>query len=202
MCKNQINLKIHNICAMAIDTLFKKIQVEIKDLVSGCDLFLQENIHPTVSDCENIQNKLTLLQQHLAVFRYLKTEREISPSYAIHQKVSEKTSVIENVKEVITPEVIQKKVHNDSIPLTKSDEPKIEVANLKKLSIGLNDKFRFINELFNQNNHEYNIAIEQLNALHNWHETETYLNSLKNLYGWKDDKDSVKYFYVLVKQRF
>ena len=70
------------------------------------------------------------------------------------------------------------------------------------MAIGLNDKFRFINELFSQNPAEYNIAIEQLSGLNTWAEADIYMNSLKSLYAWRDSQETVKQFYSIVKKRF
>ncbi len=86
--------------------------------------------------------------------------------------------------------------------ISEITQPNNKNTDLKKLNIGLNDKFRFINELFKQNTSEYNIAFEQLNALKTWDESELYLNSLKELYLWKENSDNVKYFYSIAKKRF
>jgi hypothetical protein len=130
-----------------------------------------------------------------------KLNKELSPSFAIHAKVSEVELPPE--MEPAMPEQKQEPVLQTIRP---ADEPK-PVHNdppkrLASLSIGLNDKFRFINELFSQNNSEYAIAVEQLNNLRNWHDTEVYLNSLKDLYEWKSNSEVVRYFYSMLKKRF
>ena len=80
---------------------------------------------------------------------------------------------------------------------------KVSTENsIKPIIIGLNDKFRFINDLFVKKADEYNLAIEQLNNLNTYNDCEIYLNSLKKLYGWKDDNEVVNLFYALVKKRF
>ncbi len=72
----------------------------------------------------------------------------------------------------------------------------------KRLEIGINDKFRMINELFTQSNVEYTTAIEQLNTCMSLEESEDYLNNLKSLYNWKSDAPIVKTIYVLNQKRF
>jgi flagellin-specific chaperone FliS len=72
----------------------------------------------------------------------------------------------------------------------------------KRLEIGINDKFRMINELFAQNNVEYTTAIEQLNVCMSLEESEDYLNNLKALYSWKSDAPIVKTIYALNQKRF
>ncbi len=78
-------------------------------------------------------------------------------------------------------------------PASKSGTP---------LAIGLNDKFRFINELFGQNGKEFGLAIEQINSITNKAECEVYLTNLKSLYHWDEQKETVKYFLQLVRNRY
>ncbi|MGZ4089816.1 MAG: hypothetical protein ACXVNO_03795 [Bacteroidia bacterium] len=109
-------------------------------------------------------------------------------------------SEIETVIKEIKLETEKKIEPEVSLPPQK--EITKEEKNLPPLTFGINDKFRFINELFKQNNSEYNIAIEQLASLGTWAEAELYLRSLKGLYDWKDNADVVVYFYSLVKKRY
>ncbi|MBN8703245.1 MAG: hypothetical protein J0M08_09270 [Bacteroidetes bacterium] len=62
--------------------------------------------------------------------------------------------------------------------------------------IGINEKFMFINQLFNGNSHEYTIALNQINNILSEDELETYLDNLKSIYSWNDEKkDTVESFY-------
>ncbi|MBL7932584.1 MAG: hypothetical protein JNL60_11820, partial [Bacteroidia bacterium] len=169
-------------------------------------------------------------------YKYNKQNKEISPSFTLHAKLSEveivnpvpvsepfkpitetKTTagIVEPKKEEPVSEQTKLQEKNTA-PVAdnlkeKTPEPEPEKFEFEKreaskpipsLSVGINDKFRFINELFSQNSVEYNIAVEQINNLKNWPDTEIYLNSLKNVYGWKDNLEVVKYFYSQVKKRF
>ncbi len=71
-----------------------------------------------------------------------------------------------------------------------------------KLNIGLNDKFRFINELFNQNANEYNIAIEQFNTITTLNDAERFCTSLSSLYNWNEKSETVKYFITIINIKF
>jgi hypothetical protein len=73
---------------------------------------------------------------------------------------------------------------------------------VKKLEIGINDKFRMINELFSQSNVEYTTAIEQLNICSSLEESENYLNNLMDLYNWKNESPIVKTLYAINQKRF
>lgn len=194
---------------MSLEKVLHKIQSQINDLTPTLELFVDETIQPTVDTCEKLQQQLVQIQENLSVYKYNKINKEISPSFSIHAKVSEKELPKEKVEEIkndikltITeekPEILQPKI-----------EPKVEVkteeANESKIIlpmlIGINDKFRFINELFKQNNSEYNIAIEQLNTLKNWRDTEIYLNSLRTLYEWKENNEVANHFFSIAKKRF
>lgn len=184
---------------MATEKILKKIREEVKSITEGLELFLDQDVQPSVTDCEGLQKQLTDIQESIAVYKFQKKEKEISPSFNIHAKVSEKAADITIVKEQIIPE--QKTEITFQKPLEKEIINHTE-KKIAPLVIGINDKFRFINELFKQNNSEYNIAIEQLSSLQSWIEADIYLTSLKGLYDWNDNSDVVTYFYSVIKKRF
>ncbi len=153
-----------------------------------------------LKDCDSLQEQLVRLQENIAVYKYNKQEREISPSFNIHAKVSNTDIVLEKKEEA--KEIIKEETKN-----TLEEKAKIKTEEKPQnpslpLSIGINDKFRFINELFNQNSGEYNIAVEQLGGVNSWSEAELYLNSLKTVYNWNESQEVVNYLYSLVKKRF
>jgi hypothetical protein len=190
---------------MALEKILHKIQSQINDLTPTLELFVDETIQPTVDNCEKLQQQLVQLQENIAVYKYNKINKEISPSFSIHAKVSEKELPKEKVEEIkndikVTiqeerPELLQPKIE------PKTEEPS-ETKIILPMLIGINDKFRFINELFKQNNSEYSIAIEQLNALKNWRDAEIYLNSLRTLYEWKENNEVANLFFSIAKKRF
>jgi hypothetical protein len=182
---------------MSPDKILHKIQVQINELAPVLELFLDDTVQPSVSDCENLQKQLSTFQENLAVYKYNKQNKELSPSFKIHAKLSEK------VENAIKEEMPLKKEIKEEPKQVAPEIPHTQPIRSKSpLIVGINDKFRFINELFSQNSSEYNIVLEQLNNLNTWNETEIYLNSLKNVYGWKDHTEVVKYFYALTKKRF
>jgi len=205
MWQNQIIFSYKYSQKMLLEKVLHKIQSQINDLTPTLELFVDETIQPSVDTCEKLQQQLNSLQENLAVYKYNKINKEISPSFSIHAKVSEKELPKETMEELkkeikVTiheerPEILQPKI-----------EPKTEEVNESKIIlpmlIGINDKFRFINELFKQNNSEYSIALEQLNALKSWNDAEIYLNSLKTLYQWKENSEVANLFFSLAKKRF
>jgi len=188
---------------MSLEKVLQKIHGEIKDLAPSLELFLDETIQPSVDDCEKLQKQLTELQENVSIYKYNKLNKEISPSFNIHAKVSQKENEVKPVRAAEEKEKTRNTENSEDAHL--SDEHTPQPSSRKRypnLAINLNDKFRFINELFAQNNSEYHIALEQINNLKNWSDTEIYLNSLKNLYEWRDNAEVVKYFYRVVKKRF
>lgn len=188
---------------MSLEKILQKIQSEMKELTSTLELFFEDTIQPSVSDCENLQRQLVLLQENLAIYKYQKLNKEISPSFNIHARVSE-VQIPEQKAKVTEPEIKKPPVAEEK-RIVKEEQQSEKTGGAKiphKMAINLNDKFRFINELFAQNSSEYNIAMEQLNNLRNWNDTEIYLNSLRNLYSWDENKDIVTYFYALIRKRF
>lgn len=191
---------------MSLEKILHKIQSQINDLAPTLELFIDETIQPSVESCETLQEQLNKLHENIAVYKYKKINNEISPSFNIHAKVSETTIVSEKITEVQTektPEPTEDKVQEKiEIVDIKTEVLETENKSFSPISIGINDKFRFINELFKQNGSEYGIALEQLNSLKSWNETETYLISLKNLYNWNETNDVVKYFFSIAKKRY
>ncbi|MBL7930637.1 MAG: hypothetical protein JNL60_01980, partial [Bacteroidia bacterium] len=54
---------------MATDKVLLKIQNQIKDLAPTLELFVDENVQPSVMDCNTLQKQLTELQENLAVYK-------------------------------------------------------------------------------------------------------------------------------------
>lgn len=185
---------------MSIDQTLGKLQSIIHETLPNLELFVDGNVHPSSQDCENLQKQLCELQDKLSVYRHLKTNKEISPSFGIHSKVSEaivkkeEVKATEELKQDIPP------VKKEEVQEVKHEQKKD--AGQKKLEISLNQKFQFINELFNKNDAEYNSAVVELNNCESWADAESYLLGLKSVYNWKDHNDTYKRLKELSKKRF
>lgn len=205
MWQNQIIFSYKYSQKMSLEKVLHKMQMQINELAPTLELFVEETIQPSVSNCEKLQQQLTELQENLAVYKYNKINKEISPSFSLHAKISEKEILQPNI-EIPTPELkVTEKNKSEAEQNIQEIFEEIIIESIQApiaFTIGINDKFRFINELFKQNNAEYNIAIEQLSVLKNWDDSEMYLNSLKSLYNWKENNEVVIYFYSITKKRF
>ena len=121
------------------------------------------------------------------------------------QTVENKISVIQSVDDVLATNEEAKSVHNAPEALNKSETIDLgneQPKNIKKLELSLNDKFRIINELFNQNQQEFTIVIQQLNSVNNLKDAEIYINGLIELYKWDIEKPALKILIRIVNKRF
>jgi hypothetical protein len=71
-----------------------------------------------------------------------------------------------------------------------------------RTSIGINDKFLFINELFEGNMRIYDEAIQKLNTSSNMAQAELLMLDLKIVYNWESESPTVKKFVELVRRKF
>ena len=72
-----------------------------------------------------------------------------------------------------------------------------------KAAIGINEKFLFINQLFDGNLHDYSEAVEKLNAMKDLATAKQFVSAeLSNRFNWEHSNDHVKNFMELVERRF
>lgn len=210
---------------MQTDILQKQLQTSLQELKASIEKF-EKHPSPSTQYAEQLHSAIHQTNKLISAFLVLKEHKDISPDLNLHLKLmtvpttEEKSAIIEPIKEqVIDPVSVVvkeevKPVEEIKTPvIEKAKEPMIErvqpqvietpvAKDLPKMAININDKFRFINELFAANSTEYNIAIEQINAVANLSELNNYLNGLKSIYAWKDDNEVVKNLYALAQKRF
>ena len=187
---------------MPVDKNLGKVRAQIEEIKPLLEDFFDQLVQPGVEECTKLQKYLCVLQEELAVYKHTKQTHEISPSFNLHAHISEAADVVkQQAAPPPEPPPPTPSEPNKPKPAPEQEQQGENIAR-HPLQIGLNDTFRFINELFHHNDAEYKIAMEQLSNLQTWSETELYLNSLKNLYEWRDNEETVKYFYSLVKKRF
>lgn len=87
----------------------------------------------------------------------------------------------------------------------KKEEMPAPVASkkeLKKMAIGINDKFQFTKELFGGDAKKYSEAIEKLNMLSIAAEADLYFKSLVELNSWDEESETVQHLQKLMVKRF
>lgn len=195
-----------------------QLQIQIQELLPTLELFLEEDPNINKLNCENLQSQINSLEERLAIFKH-------SLSASTHEKINTKVEVesvelpieVKQAIEIPAVDSNQQKIEDvQKIELKKEEsvaEQKNETSSriieevrststLKPLIIGINDKFRFINELFAQSAPEYSVAIEQINSMSTSNEANNYLSNLKSVYEWQENNETVKQFYALVKKRY
>jgi len=133
------------------------------------------------------------------------------------EKKPEQAALFDPVKDVPTlahhKEVYElNDVHIDGDSLNdKLKEEKTEVRSTIKndmvhdlrKAIGINDRYRFINELFRGDEDMYERSIKTINGFTSLAEADTWIQrELKVKVGWNDNNETVKDFDQVVKRRF
>jgi hypothetical protein len=95
-------------------------------------------------------------------------------------------------------EEISEKVNEESLA---EKFQKNKITDLKE-AIGINEKFYFINELFDGVMKEYNEAIETLNSKPSKEEALIYLSQLKEDRAWKEDAEAFGQLRDVLERRF
>jgi hypothetical protein len=199
---------------MQTDILLKQLNSSLAELKAAVDKF-QKHPSPSTDYAEQLHSAIYNSNKLVSAYLVLKEHKDVSPDINLHMKLmnvptnEEKEAIVEPIKQNISEpvkievkpiEVIKEPViEKQTVPV---EEVKPATKEYPKMSININDKFRFINELFGSNANEYNIAVEQMNSVSTRHEMNTYLSGLKSIYTWDDDKEVVKNLYSIANKRF
>lgn len=133
-----------------------------------------------------------------------------SVDYTQNEPVKSKESVITPVVEK-PKEVFAKPEETIEIPKIETVVSKKEVAEkialepIKDLrsAIGINDKFQFMEELFNKDESLFESSIKTINSYKNIAEAQFWIKqNLRNKYNWVEESTAVMAFDQLVKRRF
>jgi hypothetical protein len=136
-----------------------------------------------------------------------------SVDYAVAEsiKVEETTIAAEPILMTKPKEVFVEEKPVMEVPKTETIETKKEVAEkialqpIKDLraAIGINDKFQFMEELFNKDEALFESSIKTINAYKNFAEAQFWIKqNLRNKFNWAEESATVMSFDQLVKRRF
>jgi hypothetical protein len=172
----------------------KEAAARVKGYISQ----LEAENHFTRSEAEEFLTQVEKLYRNLSVYEHSLKDDEVASDLKVHLKIMQTVSNIESnvVAEKITEPVQEVK---QEIP---EEIKKPEDTILKTIELSINNKFRIANELFAQSQIEFQAALQQLNTISSQEEAGRYLDSLKQVYNWKDENPLVKSFYALVQKRF
>jgi len=201
---------------MQTDILLKQLYSSLGELKVIIEKF-EKHPSPSTQYAEQLHSAIYHSNKLVSAYLVLKEHKDVSPDINLHMKLmsvptaEEKTAIVEPIKEQVIVEPVKEVVKPIEVikepVVEKVVEPVVEIKpvvakEFAKMSININDKFRFINELFASNANEYNIAVEQMNSVNSLDEMMSYLKGLTSIYGWKEDNEVVKNLFALAQKRF
>lgn len=158
---------------------------------------LENDQHLTASEAQELLDHVEKMYRNLCVYAHTLKSHELTGDLQVHMKIMQTVTMENNVAAEKVVEAVKEEKKE-----TIKQSPVEEVVILRKIELSINNKFRIANELFNQNQLEFNAAFNQLNSINTLGEAMRYLESLKQVYNWKDENPLVKNFYALVQKRF
>ena len=182
---------------MQRDLVLQQLKEEAKKVAQHAMQLQQDGVLMRM-EAERFLSDVEKLYRNLAVYAHvLKNEGDLE----VHLKIMQTVPLVE------AHPVIEKKEEPIQLTIEEKVEEIISIVNkeepvLKKIEFSINDRFRVINELFEQSQPEFLAALQQINSIYTLEESIFYLDSLKEIYGWKKDNDLVKSIYALVNRRF
>lgn len=199
---------------MQTEILQKQLHSSLQELKTAIEKF-EKHPSPSTQYAEQLHTAIHASNKLVSAYLVLKEHKDISPDLNLHIKLmnvptpEEKSAIIEPIKEQViveqtTPVKNEVKSNEGAKEESAAQAPELNpaVKEFPKMTVNINDKFRFINELFASNATEYNIAIEQINTIHSEIELNNYLKGLSSIYMWKEDQEVVKNLFSLAKKRF
>lgn len=103
--------------------------------------------------------------------------------------------------ELETPETLGERLQQEQDP-TLADKLQHSALNSLQSAIGINDKFLFVNELFNGSMEKYNRSIANLDDLKTLNGALIYLNELRIELQWNSSNEAYKKLLELVHRKF
>ena len=182
---------------MQRDLVIQQLKAEAQKVAQHAAQLKQDEVL-TRTEAEQFLSDVEKLCRNLAVYVHvLKNQGDLQ----VHLKI------MQSVPPVEVPPVIEKKEESVQLSIEEKIEEIISVTtseniSLKRIEFSINDRFRITNELFAQSQQEFQVAWQQINAITTLDESIFYLDSLRQIYGWKPDSDLVKTIYVMVNKRF
>lgn len=200
---------------MQTDILLKQLYSSLGELKVAIDKF-EKHPSPSTQYAEQLHSAIYQSNKLVSAYLVLKEHKDVSPDINLHMKLmsvpttEEKAAIVEPIKEQVIVEPVKEIIKSVEVikepVIEKVIEPiaekKSEAKEFPKMTININDKFRFINDLFASNANEYNIAIEQMNSVNSLDEMMSYLKGLTSIYAWKEDNEVVKNLFALAQKRF
>ena len=201
-----------------------KLRHELEDLIEGIQSHLSntKEFNPIPSlELQLIVSKIEKLHQKAIIFQYLNQNAPVIDSMKaadILKKVEEERvegevevkQVEAEVKQVEAAEVKQveaakteEKIKPVSLePIRIEAAPNVQVSHEIRRFIGINDKFLFINQLFQQKADIYESALDRINQCTSIEKAVVLLNQLAEELNWTADNELTEAFFAIVRRTF
>ncbi|GMT44905.1 MAG: hypothetical protein IEMM0006_0737 [bacterium] len=140
-------------------------------------------------------------------------EKSVEP-FAEEKPVEEKPEPVERTEKPAELPKTTLDLFSEALPetlgdtLTPTEKPAVadslQISGINDLreAIGINDKFLFINELFNGDLERYNKVIDELNGFSGLSGAQTYLTELQVQYQWAENGPAYQKLNVLLERKF
>lgn len=181
---------------------------EASDAMDKATAFSRDEVEGLIKMVEELNKKCHVLEYLNA--NPTATEKPIiitpEPVVTVPEPIINPVAEVEIISEepvvetAPTPEVTPDK--EEIVEKVEAGNAPLKSASLKKITIGINDKFQFIKELFSGNGAEYEKAINKLNTLENLTAAENYFNSLAESNNWDEEAETVIRLKEMINGRF
>jgi hypothetical protein len=152
----------------------------------------------------NLMNNVTIIESEIETTVTFKKPEEVIV-------VKEEVKITKTLFDDYTPTIAEKFHHEESVydrmSKTKTDvsiAEKMQTKSVEDLqkSIGINERFLFLNELFNGNPQHYTEAITRLNSFTNLQDAKAFLNeNLSVKYAWNKQSTAYTELLKLIERR-
>ena len=185
----------------------ESVEARYNELESTLDATLVKKYNTSIKDVEPVVQDVIMSPEPDTV---LETNTEKESSTATEHKPE---PVAQQKQETIQLDPIGEQGQASHISVQRLIEEKIDAAHLNNLrqkpvedlkrAIGLNEKFLYIRELFNNDHQDFAAVIDGLNDQTNMEGAENYLqNSVRSAMHWDSDNEHVLSFLSIVYRRF
>lgn len=214
-------------CSELLEQLYILRYKAYEEAVSGKTTAEPKGAFKLDLGANKIENQISLIdaiEEAQKERESIKTEKVETPAFemnltdnTVEEEKEVKTEVKENedsAPKVEEPVEVHQELGSDSLSINEKMQAagnapslgeRLQQSAIENLNaaIGLNQKFLFINELFDENTDEYLSAVERLNSKNNLPEAMEIVNEeLANKYKWNMDDKVVNEFLNLIQRRY
>jgi hypothetical protein len=189
------------------------IDEQVDELINIAEAQFEENIEKInqqiVEQEDIIEEQNEVVEEEIEILEHPREEeikkeveaiKPIQEDVSVEESIIEEKPVLEEKKEEVVEEDVKTAVEPEK-PIVSAHIQKKPIKNLNT-AIGINDKFQFINELFDGSMKIYNKAIGQIEDAANRKEAMDLLNSIATDGNWDIESAAYLQLFDYVDRRF